>query len=105
MTTAAASRLDSIAVAMRQTLTQTEASFAHRKLAHGLEIVLQRTGCQYRLALARPDVAPSDTEIELCAAAFRVPAGCEPHHITKQRPGKTGLLTYHVAELYWTETE
>lgn len=105
MTTTAASRLDAIAVAMRQTLQQTQARYVHRKLAHGLELVLQRTGRQYRLALGRPGVAPSDTEIEICAAAFRLPAGCEPHHITKQRQGKTGVLTYQVVELYWTETE
>lgn len=105
MTTTAASRLDGIAAAMRQTLTQTEARFVHHKLAQGLELVLQRTGRQYRLALGRPGVAPSDTEIELCARAFDVPAGAEPHRITKERQGKTGALTYQVAELYWTEME
>ncbi len=104
-TTTAAGRLDAIAAEMRMILQQTDARFVHRKLAKGLELVLQRTGRQYRLALARPDILPSASEIEICAAAFRVPAGAEPHHITKTRPGKTGLLTYHVAELYWTETE
>ena len=105
MTTTAASRLDAIAVEMRTILQQTSARFVHRKLAHGLELVLQRSGRHYRLALARPDTAPSDTETEICAAAFRVPPGYEPHHITKQRPGKTGTLTYHVVEIYWTQTE
>lgn len=104
-TTTAAGRLDTIAAEMRTTLQQTAARFVHRKLAHGLELVLQRTGRQYRLALGRPGVAPSDSEIEICAGAFRVPAGCEPHHTVKQRPGKTGVITYHVAELYWTEME
>jgi hypothetical protein len=105
MTTTAASRLDAIAVEMRTILQQTDARFVHRKLAHGLELVLQRTGRQYRLALGRPGVTPSDSEIEICARSFRVPADAEPHRTVKQRPGKTGLLTYHVAELYWTETE
>lgn len=104
-TTTAPGRLDAIAAEMRTILQQTDARFVHRKLVRGLEIVLQRNGRQYRLALARSDGAPSDSEIEICAQAFRVPADCEPHRTVKERPGKTGVLTYHVAELYWTEME
>lgn len=104
-TTTAAGRLDAIAAEMRTTLAQTSARFVHRRLAHGLELVLQRTGRQYRLALGRPGVAPSDSEIEICARAFRVQADAEPHRTVKERTGKTGVITYHVAELYWTEME
>ena len=104
-TTTAAARLDTIAAEMRHPLQQTDARFVHRKLTHGLELVLQRTQRQYRLALGRPGVAPSDSEIEICARAFRVPADAEPHRTMKERTGKTGVLIYHVAELYWTEME
>ena len=104
-TTTAAGRLDTIAAEMRTTLQQTDARFVHRKLTHGLELVLQRTGRQYRLALGRPGVAPSDSEIEICARAFCVHADAEPGRTVKERPGKTGVITYHVAELYWTEME
>ena len=98
-------KLATIAADMRQMLDQTDATYTHHKLGRGLELVLQRTGRGYRLALGRTDTAPSDTEIETCIAAFNVPAGAEPHHIVKIRQGKTGQLIYHVAELTWTEQE
>lgn len=98
-------RLDAIAADMRRLLAQTDARYAHHRLQRGLELVLQRTGRQYRLALGRTDTQPSDVEIETCAHSFAVPPGYEPHRIQKTRTGKTGPLTYHVAEIYWTETE
>lgn len=104
-TTTAAGRLDAIAADMRRIITQTDARYAHRKLLRGLELVLQRNGCQYRLALGRTDGQPSDSEVEICIGAFGVPIGAEVQRTVKERPGKTGTRTYHVAELYWTETE
>ena len=98
-------KLTQLATQMRQIVDNTGAAYCHRKLSRGLELVLQRTDRGYRLALGRIDTAPSDTEIELCIAAFNVPAGAEPHHIVKIRQGTTGQLTYHVAELTWTEQE
>lgn len=98
-------KLATIAADMRQMLDQTDATYTHHKLSRGLELVLQRTGRGYRLALGRTDTAPSDTEIELCVAAFDVPAGAEPNRTTKTRPGKSGAITYHVAELTWTEEQ
>ena len=98
-------KLQQLAADMRHIIDTTGAAYCHHKLSRGLELVLQRTDRGYRLALGRIDTAPSDTEIELCIAAFNVPAGAEPHHIVKIRQGKTGRLTYHVAELTWTEQE
>lgn len=98
-------KLTQLAADMRHIIDTTGATYCHHKLSRGLELVLQRTGRGYRLALGRMDAAPSDTEIELCIAAFNVPAGAEPNRTTKTRPGKTGTLTYHVAELTWTEQE
>ena len=98
-------KLQQLATQMRQTIDHTGAAYCHHKLGRGLELVLQRTGRGYRLALGRTDTAPSDTEIETCIAAFNVPAGAEPNRTTKTRQGKTGRLTYHVAELTWTEQE
>ena len=98
-------KLATIAADMRQMLDQTDATYTHHKLGRGLELVLQRTDRGYRLALGRTDTAPSDTEIETCIAAFDVPAGAEPNRTTKTRPGKSGAITYHVAELTWTEEQ
>ena len=98
-------KLTQLAADMRHIIDTTGATYCHHKLSRGLELVLQRTGRRYRLALGRTDTAPSDTEIELCMDAFNVPAGAEPHHVVKIRQGKTGKLIYHVAELTWTEQE
>ena len=66
-------KLTQLATQMRQTIDHTGAAYCHHKLGRGLELVLQRTGRGYRLALGRTDTAPSDTEIETCIAAFNVP--------------------------------
>lgn len=98
------SRLEQIASDMRATLAATQASYAHYKLQRGLELVLQRTDRGFRLALGRTDAPPSDVEIEVCQAAFRVPPGVDATLKRVDRPGKAGSRTYHVAEMHWSET-
>lgn len=100
-----ATNLHQIAAQMRQIVDQPGARYCYRKLARGLELVLQRHESRYRLALGRTDAPPSDLELEICGAAFSIPAGAEPQRLQKQRTGKTGVITYHVVELYWTEQE
>lgn len=95
--------LQRIAGDMRTTLTATNARYVHYRLQRGLEVVLERRDRGFRLALGRVGVPPSDTEIELCQQAFAAPPDVEPQRLTKTRSGKTGAMTYHVAELYWSE--
>jgi hypothetical protein len=98
-------KLDQIAANMRHTITFTKARYVHQRLARGLELVLERRERGYRLALGRTDTPPSDLEVEICAAAFNVPASTEPVRLPKIRQGKTGPVTYHVVELTWLEQE
>lgn len=97
------SKLDQVASHMRATLASTNARFVHYRLQRGLELVLERTEPGFRLALGRTDAPPSEVEIELCQAAFHVPPGVDATLTTKQRPGKAGARTYHVAEMTWRE--
>lgn len=98
------SKLDAIADDMRTTLERTGARFVHYRLPRGLELVLERASeRRLRLALGRIDTPPSDTEIALCQNAFAAPPDAEPVRLTKTRRGKAGPLTYHVAEIIWSE--
>jgi hypothetical protein len=99
------SALDGIATSMREIVDASSARWVHRRLNHGLELVLQHTDHRWRLALGRPDVAPSDNEIEICRAAFGVPVGVEESRTTKKRTNpKTNItLEWHVVEMTWME--
>lgn len=103
--TKAQGQLVTIAADMRQFVERSGAKWVHRRLNRGLEMVLQNDGRQWRLALARPDTAPSPDEIAICQRAFNVPAGTEATLTTKERKAKTGTMRVHVAEMYWTEQE
>ena len=104
--TKAQGQLVTIAADMRQFVERSGFRWVHRRLRHGLEIVLQKDDSrQWRLALARPDTAPSPDEIAICQQAFNVPAGTEATLVTKERKAKTGTMRVHVAEMYWTEME
>lgn len=104
-----ASSLDAIAHSMRE-LVEAGAAYAHYRLPHGLELVLQRrhepTGAtRWRLALGRPGVQPSADEIAICQRAFGVPDSTEHTLIEKTRTNsKTGVTTtWWIAEMYWYE--
>lgn len=92
-----------------RTLVAAGARYMHTQIGNGLEAVLQRrvelTGAErWRLALGRRSTAPSDDEIANCREAFGVPAGTEHEVKTKQRTGKTGIVsTWYVVEMYWFE--
>ena len=103
--TRAQGQLVTIAADMRQFVEGSGCQWVHRRLSRGLEMVLQNDERQWRLALARPDTAPSPEEIAICQQAFNVPAGTEATLITKERKTKTGTMRVHVAEMYWTEQE
>ena len=77
----------------------------HRPLVRGLQVVLARKGHQSRLALGREGVYPSDTEVEVCRRAFRVPAGAETtkREATSRHPKTGRKIRYLVVELMWLE--
>lgn len=104
------SKLDSIAANMRQRITGAGAPWSHQRLAHGLELVLQRrlepTGVtRWRLALGREAVQPSDDEVAICRRAFGVPDAADP---TRRQAVRTNSKTnkhstWNIAELEWIE--
>ena len=107
MTTATrtkSNQLTAIAAEMRAMIVTSGAHWAHRRLAHGLELVLQRRGRQWRLALGRPDVRPSAEEVAVCMEAFDVAPDTDWHYDSKVKIGRSNQgVEYHVAEMFWTE--
>lgn len=102
--------LQSLAARMR-TFVVGGAWYTHQAIGNGLEAVLQRrieqSGAErWRLALGRPDVAPSEEEIAICRKAFGVPEGTEHAAVqSKSRVSKkTGIVsTWYIVEMYWYE--
>ena len=103
---ATVNRLANIAASMRACVN-SGAKFAHHRQAHGLELVLQRRGRGWRLALGREAVQASETEIRLWRAAFGVPDGSEESSQVKARKmPKTGqTVQFFVTDVTWTEME
>ena len=103
--------LEAIATNMRSHVVDAGAMYSHQRLPRGLEIVLQRHiesngAVRWRLALGRPDVAPSEEEIAICRKAFGVPEGTEHAAVqSKSRVSKkTGIVsTWYIVEMYWYE--
>ena len=98
---AAAGQLAAIATEMYAHVLDGQA-WHHRTLRNGLELVLQRKERQWRLALGRDGVMPSEVEVDVVRKAFDVPAAAEPVRAQRYRPmPKTGRQAlYHVVELY-----
>jgi len=111
MTTATRpTKLDSLAEAMRRHITNTGATWSHQRLAHGLELVLQRRiepagVIRWRLALGREGVQPSEDEVAICRKSFGVPDATEHSRRQVMRTNaKTRKQTvWHIAELEWRE--
>lgn len=104
---ATVARLARIAQTMRETVSEGGAKFAHHRQQHGLELVLQRQGRGWRLALGRQDVPASDTELLLWRMAFGVPEGAEVNSVVKPRKlPKTGqTVQFFVTDVTWVEVE
>ena len=104
-------KLAEIAANMRSHVVDAGAMYSHQRLQRGLEIVLQRHvesngAMRWRLALGRPDVAPSEEEIAICRNAFGVPVGTEHTAVqSKSRYSKkSGIASnWHIVEMYWYE--
>ena len=104
--------LKQTAGAMRQGLDWSkqagqEKGWNLRTLPRGLQLLLSFEGNRWRLALRRTDVAPSEEEVELCMAAFDVPA--EPRRRNYTSSEKVSItnhkVVYHIVELSWRELD
>lgn len=107
MTTAAQAhrnKLDRLAEQMRNQVRSTNAD-THKDLTDGLIIVVGRRDGQWRLALGREKVSPSQTEVDVCKRAFNVPEGAsEDRREHSRRHPKTGRhIQYSIVELKWME--
>jgi len=100
-----ASKLDEMAASALASVRSVEQGWFQMRLARGLRVVLERQGARWRLALGRPDVAPSAMEVEICRRAFGVPEGAaELSKVTAHVEPKTQTrVTFRVVELSWVE--
>ena len=76
------------------------------KLEHGLDIILHRLDDhQWRLAMAREGVYPSDMEVEIVRNAFDVPEAAEEARSEKQytHPKTKRTINYRRVEVTWQE--
>lgn len=98
-------KLNDLAKEMRSDLEMKPQGAIYKPLARGLKVVMQRTQGNWRLALGREGVDPSEMEIEICKAAFRVPPGCHEERVKKPsvHPKTKRTIQYHVVNLTWRE--
>lgn len=76
------------------------------KLSHGLDIILHRVDeLQWRLAVAREGVYPSDMEVEVVRTAFDVPEAAEEARSEKEytHPKTKRTIYYRRVEVTWQE--
>lgn len=86
---------------LRQRLATVEKGYVRRALFGGLQVAMERRGEQWRVAIARVGRPPSQTEAEVIARDFAVPAGVEwAWSVKKNRKLR---VTFHVAEVTWVE--
>lgn len=91
--------LERIASEMKSQLLAVDKGWTRKALFGGLTLVLERNGRTWRLALGRIGSAPSKTEAETCAEAFRLPAGIEWSWGQRKRK----KVMYQIAECTWIE--
>jgi hypothetical protein len=101
-------KLRATAQAMRQGLdwckqTGKTSSWNMRTLPRGLQMLLSYQDEQWRLALRREGVAPSEEEISLCLAAFDVPDTCGRARRISKETKYHQTAVYHIVELTWRE--
>lgn len=102
-----ASKLQTVANSMRQSVSRHPSGWTQTTLPGGLDLVLSRQdGDTWRLALRRERVYPSDTEASILAEVFSVPDGLESArrrswqdtHPQTKRP-----IRWCVVEFTWRE--
>ena len=98
-------KLESIAVDMYSRVDAAN-EWQRTKLANGLDVILHHVSDRrWRLAIARENVYPSSTEVDVCRVSFDVPEAAEEQRSErKYKHPKTGrVIEYRRVELFWTE--
>ncbi len=100
-----AKKLVEIAAEMRCQLAEGNGGYRSIPLRGGLEIVLSRAGEQWWLTLKRPDVSPSQNEVDICRRAFGVAEGAgERVFARRMLMAKTReLALFRGVEFSWQE--
>jgi hypothetical protein len=99
------SKLATVAAIMYSHVTKPK-DWDRAKLANGLDIILQRVDeHQWRLAMARESVYPSDIEVEIVRSTFDVPEAAEEARSEKTytHPKTHRLINYRRVEITWQE--
>lgn len=100
-TQAPPSHLSIIAQQMYDLARVQAKAYVLRTLFGGLRVALERNGDRWRLAIARLDVMPSNTEAKVIARDFGVPEGTEWQ--ASHKPNTKRKVTYKVLECTWRE--
>lgn len=102
--------LTKLATDMRQLIAPVQRGYVHRVLFGGLHLLLERRDETWRLAIARINKPPSETEAATVGRDFGVPDGTEWAYV--QKPVKASIgrarqpkLTYQVLECTWIERD
>lgn len=102
--------LTKLAHDMRQLIEPVQRGYVHRVLFGGLHVVLEHRETTWRLAIARINKPPSETEATTVARDFGLPAAIEWSYA--KRPvkanagrGRQPKLEYQVLECTWIERD
>lgn len=98
--------LPELANQMRSLLVEGDRGHVWIVLPRGLTIVMEHSKAKrkWRLAIGRIGVEPSQTEIDVVARAYNVPAGTEwKWQKRKDKRPKATHITYQLAECTWIE--
>ena len=102
--------LTKLANDMRKLIDPVQRGYVHRVLFGGLHVILERREATWRLAIARINKPPSETEAATVARDFGLPAGTEWAYA--KRPVKASVgrgrqpkLIYQVLECTWIERD
>lgn len=100
-------KLEFLASEMRRQLGTVQRGWLHQSLMRSLQVVLERNGEEWRLALGRANVFPSATEAEICRDAFKVPEGTEAMFVepTVRMRGHKKYKDYYLVEMRWRERD
>lgn len=104
------STLRQVAAGLRQTLDWSQQAgrargWIQRPLKNGLQIVYSYCGDEWRLALRREGVPPSENEVAVIRRDFDVPEGALrfDNQQTETHPKTRRKIRYHRVELLWRE--
>lgn len=101
---AATSEMERIAEEMRSELMRRAdqgRTWVNRTLPHGLQIVLERQGDGFRLALARDTIYPTQTEVDICIKAFTIP----DRRTSSSKSAYVAGSLLHVTEVTWRDAD